>query len=279
MFASVLVGTDLSAASDGLIACLRGLHDLGTREVTLVHALGLRHLEEMKHVLAPMVEPRAAAQREAIERLGFRTSLEIAPGAPAAEIERLARERAATLVLLGSGDSVAHELLLGSVTVRVLHRTGIPALVCRCPAEADGAAPHPGVPLGAHVLHATDFSGPAGRAAELIGQFVRAGTRRVTVVEVQHGEAGEAVDHRRLDHLRTRLLLEGADEVCLEAPTGVPAEEIVRIATQQGASVVVMGTTGRGSASALYLGSVSHQVARHSPAPVLLVPPDRSQEA
>jgi hypothetical protein len=44
MFASVFVGTDLSAASDGLIACLCGLHSLGTRDVTLVHALLLNLL-------------------------------------------------------------------------------------------------------------------------------------------------------------------------------------------------------------------------------------------
>ncbi len=276
MFASVLVGTDLSAASDGLLACLRGLHGLGTREVTLVHALGLRHLEEMKHVLAPMVEPRVAAQRAAIERLGLRAALEIAPGTPATEIERLARERGASLVVLGTGESAAHELLFGSVVLQVLHRMSIPALVCRCPAETDGAVPSAGTGLGTHVLHATDFSGAAGRAADLVAQLVRVGSKRLTLVQVQHGEA---VDHRRLEHLKTRLLLEGADEVRLETPTGIPSEEIVRIATQQGASIVVMGATGRGSASALYLGSVSHQVSRHSPVPVFLVPPERSQES
>lgn len=274
MFASVLVGTDLTAASDGLITCLRGLKSLGTREVTLVHALGLRHLGEMKHLLAPLVEPRASAQRQAIERLGLRASLEIAPGTPAAEIGRLARERDATLLLLGSGDSVAHELLLGSVTVQVLHRTSIPALLCHCPAGSP-STPRDGSGLGAHVLHATDFSDAASRAADLVGQLVRAGARRVTLVHVRHG--AEA-DHRLLEHLRTRFLMEGADEVSVEAPVGVPAEAIVNAATQREASVVVMGTTGRGSASALVLGSVSHRVARGSPVPVLLVPPDRSQE-
>ena len=272
MFATVLIGTDLSAASDRLIACLPGLHGLGTREVILVHALGLRHLEEMKHALAPLVEPRVAAQREAIERLGFRASLEIAPGIPAAEIHRVARERAAALILLGSGSSGARELLLGSVTVQVLHRTDIPVLVCHCPVGGDAAAAHPGVDLRAHLLHATDFSAPEDRALGFVEQFARAGAKRVTLVQVQHREPA---DRGRLDHLRTRLLLEGADEVSVEVPTGVPGEEIVRIATEQGASLVVMGTTGRGSASAVYLGSVSHRVVRHSPVPVLLVPPHR----
>jgi len=37
----------------------------------------------------------------------------------------------------------------------------------------------------------------------------------------------------------------------------------------------VMGSQGRGFVSESFLGSVSHQVARRSPAPVLLIPAKR----
>lgn len=261
MFARVLVGDDLSLALEPVLACVGALRHLGTREVILVHALGIRHLDEMQHALAPLVEPRLRARRRAVEELGVLASLEIAPGIPAPEIVRAARERHASLVVLGAPASRSRELLLGSVAVQVLHRCDVPVLVCRT------AAPD----LREHVLYATDLTPAADRALGFVVQLVRAGAKRVTLVRAR----GAPADRAPLEHLATRLLLAGAGDVRIEMPQGSTAEEIVRIAGQ-GVTLVAMGASGRGSASALYLGSVSHAVARGSPVPVLLVPAEPS---
>jgi nucleotide-binding universal stress UspA family protein len=55
---------------------------------------------------------------------------------------------------------------------------------------------------------------------------------------------------------------------------GRPPQEILRRVAAGGHDLVVMGSRGRGPARALLLGSVSREVARHSPAPVLLVHAD-----
>jgi len=54
---------------------------------------------------------------------------------------------------------------------------------------------------------------------------------------------------------------------------GVPHVEIVRLAGEIGADLVVMGTHGRTGLQHVLLGSVAERVVRSSPVPVLVVPP------
>jgi|SRR5688572_7157928 len=53
--------------------------------------------------------------------------------------------------------------------------------------------------------------------------------------------------------------------------TGVPHEEIVALATDELADLLVIGTHGRGGLSRVLLGSVADRVVRLAPCPVLTV--------
>jgi nucleotide-binding universal stress UspA family protein len=55
---------------------------------------------------------------------------------------------------------------------------------------------------------------------------------------------------------------------------GRPAEEIVRRANEGGYDLIVMGARGRGAATSILLGSVSHGVLNQSPGAVLIVHAD-----
>jgi nucleotide-binding universal stress UspA family protein len=55
------------------------------------------------------------------------------------------------------------------------------------------------------------------------------------------------------------------------ATTGVPSEEIVEIARQEHAEMIVMGTHGRSGLDRILLGSVAERVIRLAPCPVLTV--------
>lgn len=56
-----------------------------------------------------------------------------------------------------------------------------------------------------------------------------------------------------------------------ELRTGVPHEEILRVAAEQGADLIAIGTHGRGGLERALLGSVADRVIRLAPCPVLSV--------
>lgn len=68
-------------------------------------------------------------------------------------------------------------------------------------------------------------------------------------------------------------LYDGVDEVLRFTPTGIPEEEIINIARQWEADLIVMGTHGRSAIGRILSGSTAEYVIRHATIPVLITPP------
>ncbi len=290
MFETIVVATDLSETSDMVIGCLRGLHDLGTRKVVLAHALGVRYEEEIARLLSQMAESKLAQQRVAIEDQGFQVAVEIGPGTPMMEINRIAQERRASLIVVGSlGATCAREALLGGTALAILHHAEIPVLVVRVRVAEPGAKEKCRVvceDFTKHVLFPTDFSDNAEKAFEEVKQLTAHGVRRVTLLHVQDRtkidrhlkerlEEFNRIDRERLERLKDELTRHGAIAVDIKIPYGSPTQEILRLAAADEDTLIVMGGQGRGFIREVFLGSVSHNVARYAAVPVLIVPPLR----
>jgi nucleotide-binding universal stress UspA family protein len=98
------------------------------------------------------------------------------------------------------------------------------------------------------------------------------GTPQVRAVfEAQRKWAADALAERAV-----ALAGQGVSARCL-VKVGVPWEEIVRVAADEGADMIVMGTQGRTGLDRLLLGSVTERVVRRAPCPVLTVRPDHRQ--
>jgi len=290
MFQTIAIATDLSEASDMVIACLRGLHDLGTRKVVLAHAVGVRHEEEIAHLLSQMAESKLASQRAAIEAQGFQVAVQVGPGTPMVEVNRIAKEHQASLIVVGSlGSTLAREVLLGGTALAILHRAEIPVLVVRLRVTEPGAKEKCRAvceDFTKHVLFPTDFSDNAEKAFEQVRQLAANGVRRVTLLHVQDktkidphlkerlGEFNR-IDQERLERLKDELTRQGAIDVDIKIPYGSPTQEILRLAAEDEDTLIVMGSQGRGFIREVFLGSVSHNVARYASVPVLIVPPVR----
>lgn len=287
MFERTVVASDLSGASDSLLSCLPGLRPLGVEQIFLVHALGIRHLEEMKHLITPMVEPRLEQQKQRLEQMGFAASIVIMPGLASMEIARAAVVRKASLIVLGShGATAAREILLGGVAMKLLHEVNTPVMLFRLDApdeearrRSEWARDH----VLKHVLHPTDFSDTAEHALSTLKGLAAAGAERVTLLHVQdqahvskHSrektEEFNQIDRTRLERVQAELRACGVPDVCIEITCGSPKREIIRWSKSGDATLIVMGSQGRGFISEVFLGSVSHHVARQSPVPLLLVP-------
>ncbi len=291
MFERFIVATDLSPAPDAVVGCLAGLRTLGARHALLLQCLDMQQAASVTlSYTTAILDDYLTRQKKVLEAQGFKVETSIVPGFAKSEIKRIAREEKYDLVVVGShGHSILGEALLGGVASAVFHDAEKPVLiirlesnkdtgdVCILPAACD---------LASHVLFPTDFSENADLAFTVVENMAATGVRRITLTHVQDTARlvphlanrlpeFDAIDRDRLNELRARLLAKGATEVDIELRTGKPFLEIVELAKARGASLVVMGSQGRGFVPELFLGSVSHEVARRASSPVLLVPAAR----
>jgi nucleotide-binding universal stress UspA family protein len=224
-------------------------------------------------------------QKKLLTDYGFNTEIVVDAGAPSSVIPRIADEQECSLIIVGShGHKLTSEVLLGGTATEILHKSRIPVLII--PLRMDEKTGQPisvrgGCDFTHHVLYATDFSDHSQLAFEYVEKMVESGARRVTLLHVQDKarldkhlehklDEFNKIDGERLEMLKKRLEEKGNANVDMEITYGMPVSIIVDRANDGETSVVVMGSHGRGFISELFLGSVSHNVARHSEVPVLL---------
>jgi nucleotide-binding universal stress UspA family protein len=86
-------------------------------------------------------------------------------------------------------------------------------------------------------------------------------------------EQNRLAEAKATEALRARIPeeLRGSDRVQTLVTQGAPAAEILKIAAEKQASLIVIATHGRTGLSRLTLGSVADRVIREAPCPVLVV--------
>jgi nucleotide-binding universal stress UspA family protein len=67
----------------------------------------------------------------------------------------------------------------------------------------------------------------------------------------------------------------GASKTVYRVVVGKPAQEILRVAKEVGAELIVMGSHGRSGARKLFFGSTTERVLRETTVPVLVTPDDK----
>lgn len=292
MFSRIIVATDLSAASLAVAKCAGGLKALGARRCLLLQCLSLQEAGSVSlaHDVGPL-EDALARQKDILEQHGLRVEARVVPGFPKREINRIAVEENYSLIVIGSrSHSLIADPFLGGVGSAVIHDMRRPVLLVRLGVTSNGTrdcAALARCDFAEHILFPTDFSENADHAFSYVERLVADGAKRVTFLHVQDkariephlkGRLNEfnEIDRDRLEVLKERLERQGHAEVDFELRYGVPFVEITRLVRERGMHLVVMGSQGRGYTKEVLLGSVSHNVARHSEAAVLLVPAERS---
>ncbi|MGR8979817.1 MAG: universal stress protein [Gammaproteobacteria bacterium] len=283
MFSKIIVGTSLSEVSSKTLCCLKGLRQAGAKEVILAHAMNIRDVGSLYGQLRRLAEPILQEQKQILEQMGFATEIEVLLGFPDYEINRLAREKNASLIAVHmTSESLIDDAFVGGVAYEVIQHAEKPVLVMKAK-TAHGQCELACEEILSHVIHPTDFSDNAERAFAYVEKLVESGCKKVTLLHVQERERIDKylkdrldefnqIDRARLERLRQRLLDKGAADVRIEIPYGSSTQEILRVVAENGYSMIVMGSQGRGFISEVFLGSVSHNIVRKAPVPVLLVP-------
>jgi len=246
-------------------------------------------------------EIRARAERDAGEKVGqeaekIRGTGEVAEshariGRPDVEIVSLAEEVGAGLVVVGSrGVGPIRRAVMGSVSSSVARHAHCPVLVVRQDGQDYGNRIGP-------VVLAVDGSEASKLAAGAAAEISAATDSPVHLMYVMPTEAALYGRHFYAEDVRKSLIEEakasarrfleeeaegvrsaGGEVAQTYLGTGRPDEEIVELAEEIDAGMVVLGSRGLGGIRRALMGSVSSSVVHHAHCAVLVTRSARLEE-
>jgi len=233
-----------------------------------------------------LTEPEIAElKRQLLAYFGGRTSADIdaliANGYPARQILECARSLRADLIVIGTHGAGGFEhLLLGSVTEKVLRKATCPVLT---------VPPHPrttsNLPFK-RLLCPVDFSDSSLAALDFAFSLAQQGDAELTILHVfEWRPDDEPLTNRPISVPEFRPQLEHELTVKLRGlipdsvrdwcrPTirighGKAYREILGVAIEDSADLIVMGVHGRNALDVMLFGSTTNQVVRRATCPVL----------
>lgn len=292
---TALIVTDLSSASEAVAKCGTNLQQLGISRVVLAQCVGALSAFSLAFAYDSDSAKRALEREKSLlSGDGLHVETRVMESLRTKAIEDLAVREDAGLIVFGAhSQSLLHELFAGGFLRNLTLHAHTPLLMLPL-TESDDADEELCVVPGAcenllgHLLFPTDFSETADLALYNLLELVKRGDGdRVTLLHVQDSERIEPhleekleefnrIDKGRLESIEKDLGGFSPDlEVETEVAYGRPVSKILELTESKAASLIVMGTHGRGLLAEAHLGSVSQGVVRTSRVPVLLVPSRR----
>lgn len=240
-------------------------------------------MEAAENDLRRQLQEDVAGMAAPLEGRGWTVDWRVVDGRPASVIRSVATELDADLVVMGSrGHGPIRSMLLGSVSAEVAGNTDRPVLVARqdhvsrmvvatdgsdCAASLAARLGALGVFAGlpAAALSVATLDSPAYEL--LVNLYTLGGA------PLEEQRAQQLATHREhAERLAADLGGAGIDAEVVVA-TGDPAHEIVRVADERRADLVVTGSRCLHGLDRLVLGSVARNVLVHAEASVLVLRP------
>ena len=284
---NVLVATDGSKYGRWALNWVAELPFVEPVKVMALHVLDLRTLRALRGPFLSQVEGERYLQEE-IQRMEARSAKALKEakqqlaslklkgtarkeqGAVAPTILKRAPKRDGLLVVGSQGLDALDRFMLGSVSTNLIRHATCPVLVVKGEAA----------PLRQIALAIDGSSASAKALAFVLAKFQPDRSTgkgglvpiHVTVIHVmQFSNYQELKEARKLLKQSVQKLIKTgftAEAVC---QLGKPAEEIMKVASQHRADLIVMGAKGLGAIARFLLGSVSTRVVQHSSCSVLVV--------
>jgi nucleotide-binding universal stress UspA family protein len=280
---NIVVGVDDSDASLDAVRVAGGLAARAGVALTVVHVRPAppywieQPSPDQDQVEAYFTALLRRRSTEALDGCGTPWTFKVRDGDPARQLEAVARERGADLVVVGACRPAARRLLRPkSIPNRLVHHANRPVLVVR-----SGRTQVREVVVG---VDATPLDVGTARFA---GRLAKATAAHLTVVYVRAIPVGyegppiatpshleryyqkvEAMVRRRVAGALAGLDVAWDFRVRAE---GEPAEELDRAAEEADADVVVVGCHGRSALGRALVGSVSTELVQHARRAVLVV--------
>lgn len=237
--------------------------------------------------LLPPIQPNEVREQvrqfcQPLITAGVSPAIEVEEGDPVKVIARVSGAASPDLLIMGThGRGGFQRLVLGSVTEKVLRLVTCPVLTVPPPAETAG------IPSFKTILCAIDFGPSAIRALEYAFSLAKEADARIIVLHVVEALAdaaalGEPIGFsisdfqpslERIAMERVAALIPADARSWCRAEalvtSGKAQREIVRVAKENQAELIVMGVQGRGAVDLVLFGSTTHHVIRDAAVPVL----------
>jgi nucleotide-binding universal stress UspA family protein len=296
-FKRILCPTDFSEASRSALSHAIAVARWFEAELTLVHVAPIVPLagsELAVNVSMPSSNPTTWGAllddltefAEPARLSGVAVHQTLLEGDAVHEILDLAEQISADLLVMGTrGRSGLPRWLLGSVTESVLRKAARPVLTVSHAAVAP--APAGKGPFSA-IVCPVDLRGTSQATLRFGLAIAREQGAALTLLHVVEGPEGEDDFNAHFDVPEHRALLAEDARVRLEravsaedrssctlseiVTVGEPAHEILRIAAERHADLIVMGARGPNPIDALFFGSTARSVVRDAACPVFTLP-------
>ncbi|RDD62485.1 universal stress protein [Ferruginivarius sediminum] len=285
---SILVATDFSERSDRALRRATMLAKQTGAALSLIHVIDddqpERIVESERDAASQLLYEQSATLRNMD---GVTCDTQVILGAPFAGIVQAVGDRTPDLLVIGPHRRQAlRDMFIGTTAERTIRSVACPVLMANSP------------PVGSYrnVLLTADLSDGSHSAIDSFASLKMAGGARTSVVYVFDAPTlGLAIGHampkedkeyylkkecedaaRKLAQFMGPLDVELAEHI-VRHDNSNPANEILTVAEETEAGLIVVGTRGRSGLAKLLLGSVAEAVLRKAEVDVLAVPPKRYQ--
>lgn len=300
VFHHALVALDQSEASDIITDCLSNFEKYGTRKFTLFTSVNIPYPGGIGSTDEESYKKKLKKYKGKLEShdLEVETKLDFGINAYApVQILDAAKNTGADYIIIGNrGYNKFREFLLGSTATVLLQRCPLPVYLINLSVSEESALEDRKLYCVKscrdslqNIMLPIDFSSTSLRAFDVVKSLASENTKQITLLHVQaSGRPGvddpeklrefDKEDSAQLTNLKSDLESVTQASVKTIIKHGSPVKQILEVANENDASMIIMGTQGRGYVSDLFLGGVSLQVIRKAKIPVLTVPACRWKE-
>jgi len=228
----------------------------------------------VKAVQEIIVAPMSGADGVNMQHLEPRSDVKLVDGGSIGEaIQKAAADEKVSLVVMGAqGKGLVEGILLGSVSTDVLRHGHTDLLIVRHKllegpeARVEKFCQN----IFSRVIVTTDFS-PAASGALSIAKGLQ-GVQEILLAHVISKGKGIEEAAKRLQLLRDDLAAQDQDrKVTVHVLEGHPADEILKLAAKQDASLIIMCSQGKSWSKQMRVGSTTFDVARRAECPILVI--------
>lgn len=276
----ILLATDFSEAAKKLTETLKDLKNMGFEEVLLVHVVDIYNQGLKTDEVVKKVKNRLRKIKQEIEdEIGMKTIIKVPVGLPADQIYEISNRTDVSMILMAAhGTGYLKQLFLGSTTHNVIRRVRKPVLVEKFE-EVNGEYHLVCNRKFKRIMVPVDFSEATGEVLNLVKEICTPVQEIILVSIIEKSSSLEELEARKNEAQEKLARIKNSFEqnninctVKVRIGEGIASSNIIRIATEEEAGIIIMSTRGKGRIKNLLLGSTASRVIRHSPIPVLLVP-------